>query len=200
MSDKLTPEEMAKNLEEFAEDFRLEEEARRLPTMTKAEVAASLAGSGHDQEKARAIGRRAAEAFAKAAAEAEAKRAAEAPVAKVVPIGSRRAVRYLVPLAAAAAVVAALAAFEGPAIVAWLSAPPGPDDIRVGAGRGRLEEAHALRQDAYKDYSAERYAECLQKLDEAKALDASGETSVEWLRARAQAGLAEAGAQGGAGE
>jgi hypothetical protein len=62
----LTPEEQGKNLEEFAE---LEEEAKRLGSMTKAEVAASIQSSGHDQEEAREIGRRAAEAFAKAKAE-----------------------------------------------------------------------------------------------------------------------------------
>jgi hypothetical protein len=122
------------------------------------------------------MGRRAAEAFAKAKAEADAKLAAEAPVAEVVPLRPRRAVRYLIPLSAAAAAVLALAAFEGPAMVAWLENPSGAN--LVGAGRGGREEARALRQDAYRDCTAKRYAECLQKLDEARVIDGAGEASV----------------------
>ena len=190
MSSKLTPEERGRNLEAFAKAAELEEEAERLGSMTHAEVAASIAGSGHDQEAARAMGRRAAEAFAKAKAKPAAEPDAK-PLAKVIPLAPRRPSRLVFSFAAVAA-AAALLGFEGSAMVAWLESSGG---TTVAGGRDvgpHFQEARDLTSAAFKDCYEKRFAECLKKLDRAAVLwpDNDGDPDVKRVRAKAVAALA----------
>jgi hypothetical protein len=202
MSSKLTPEEMGRNLEELVQAEELVEEAKRLGTLTKGEVAESIASSGHDQERARAMGRRAAEAFAKAAAEAKDKEAAKvAPDAKlaekptsIAPLPPPRPSRWAIPLGIAATFAAVLG-LEGQTLVAWFNGV-GPTTVGSGKDAG-AEHTRALALDdaALEDYRQGHYADCLRKLDEAKALDpeTAGIPSVVQLRKDAEAAMVRDG-------
>jgi hypothetical protein len=70
---KPTPEEMGRNLEEFAFWHSLEKEAELLGTRTKRELEASSTLTPEQRARAREMGRRAKEAYAKAMAEKEAR-------------------------------------------------------------------------------------------------------------------------------
>jgi hypothetical protein len=189
MTKKLTPEEMGENLEDFAEDARLLEEARGLGQRTNRDVAESLAKSPHDAARAREMGRRAAEAFAKA----EAKEKEKKP--KVFPLAPRRAYRWAFPAAIAASFLA-LFAFGRSVIVAWLSGPTVTSSLDGGPN---YEPARKLREQAEDDCRLGRFGDCLRRLDEAKALYPAGDADpdIQRLRRNAEERLArEAGPAG----
>jgi hypothetical protein len=195
MSTKPTPEQMGKNLEDFAADAKLEEEADRLGTRKKGEVAESLALSEEDRERARALGQRAAEAFAKRKAEAK----PLLPPPQIAPAPSRKIARWAVPLGIAATFAMVLA-MEREALLAWIQ-NLGP--TTVGSARdagGDRAEANELRGRAREDYRQGRFEDCLKKLDAAKALDPEGEANAEItaMRSHAAAELARDAAARGA--
>jgi hypothetical protein len=107
MSEKRTPEEEGKNLEDFVEDMKLEREALRLGTKTRREVQASYKLSDEQREKARALGRRMKEAYAEADAQTQAQEQAQAHEnpSNVVPLRPRPGHSLLASIAAAAAVL-----------------------------------------------------------------------------------------------
>jgi hypothetical protein len=169
MNRKPTPEEMGQNLEEFAEKHELLEEADRLATRTKGEVLASLASSPHDQERAKEMGRRAAEAFAKARRERE----AEGPVKPAAAIAvieppSRSPVRWMLPLGLAAG-FAMTAAFEGSAILAWLEGPVTPPNTQDASGPHN--RALELVAEAREDCKSARWDDCVIKISNATNLE-----------------------------
>jgi hypothetical protein len=168
MSRKLTPEEMGQNLEEFAEKHALLEEAEKLETRTKAEVLAIVAASPHDHERAREIGRRAAEAFAQDRREREAESGPQ-PAAAMLAIEppSRSPVRWMLPLGLAAG-FAMTAAFEGSAILAWIEGPVKPPKIEDAGPRD--ERPLELLAQAREDYAQARWTDCLLKLSHATSL------------------------------
>jgi|HubBroStandDraft_2_1064218.scaffolds.fasta_scaffold178364_2 hypothetical protein len=196
MTKKLLPEEMGKNLEDFAQDAKLLEEARSLGQRTNREVAESLEKSPHDGARAREMGRRAAEAFAKAEAEEKEKEKEkdkeEEKKAKMVALAPRRLYRWVGPAAIAASVLA-LFGFERDAIVLWFSGPivTSPFD-----GGPNYERARKLQEEAWNDYRDGRFAECLQKLDEAKVLYPDGDKDPDVERLRKNAGMGLAGDAG----
>ena len=185
MSTKPTPEEMGRNLEDFAEDAKLEEEAKRLGTRTKAEVAARSNLSEENRQRARALGQRAADAFAEAKAK-EGPRAVHASDAPRPP--PSRGMRWGLPLGIAAG-FAAVAAVEGQAILAWLQGPVTPPPMHdAGPGQDRARE---LVAEAREECRVGRYAECVVKLNQAERIDPALErdpAAVE-LRAGAEAKL-----------
>jgi hypothetical protein len=197
MSRKPTAEEMGKNLEDFAEDAKLLEEARGLGQRTKRDVAQSIEGSGHDEARAREMGRRFAEEFAKQEAEIQAAKAdsakgaeknaeSSARTSEAPERGPKRRLRWAWPLGIAAGFATALAA-GWPTIEVWLEgavASPGGGD----AGP-KEREARDLVLRASEDYAAGRYRECLEKLDRATALEPAlaSDPDVSELRAAARA-------------
>jgi hypothetical protein len=120
------------------------------------------------------------------------------PIAKVVPLPSRRLSRWLVP-AAIAASFAALLGLEGEALVAWIEST-GPN--LVGSARdaaGDEADAKKLRDEAREDYRQGRFEDCLKRLDEAWALDHRGDLdpNVTELRKNAAARLSKDGGAAG---
>jgi hypothetical protein len=195
MSTKPTPEQMGKNLEDFASDAKLEEEAHRLGTRKKGEVAESLALSEEDRQRARALGQRAAEAFAQRKVEAK----PLAPPSKTAPAPPRKIARWAVAVGIAATFAMVLA-MGGEALLAWIE-NLGPTTVGSArdAGDDRAE-ANELRGRAREDSRQGRFEDCLKKLDAAKALDPAGDANAEItaMRSHAAAELAQdAAARGG---
>jgi|HubBroStandDraft_1064217.scaffolds.fasta_scaffold55767_2 hypothetical protein len=168
MNRKPTPEEMGQNLEEFADKHELLQEAERLGTRTKAEVLASLASSPHDQERAKEMGRRAAEAFAKGQRGPESQGFVK-PVTAVLAIEppSRPGVRWMLPLGLAAG-FALTVAFEGPAILAWIEGPVNPKMQDAGPPHRKAEE---LVAQAREDCKSARWSDCILKISNATSLE-----------------------------
>jgi hypothetical protein len=93
--------------------------------------------------------------------------------------------------AAIAAAVIAIFAMTGPAIVATSrpqSSAPDTGDAAAKPDSIPQQRAGQLRDEAYKACEEEKWRMCLQKLDEAKALDPAGDTNP---RARGWRGTAE---------
>jgi hypothetical protein len=168
MNRKPTPEEMGQNLEEFADKHELLKEAERLGTRTKGEVLASLASSPHDQERAKEMGRRAAEAFAKSQRGPESQGFVKPAVAvAAIEPPSRPVVRWMVPLGLAAG-FALTAAFEGPAILAWIQSPVDPPKMQDASTPRKAEE---LLAQAREDCNGARWTDCILKISKATTLE-----------------------------
>jgi hypothetical protein len=194
--DKPTPEELGKLVEELAQ----REEWAGVDTLSDAEREARLDKSGIDRDKARAIGDRVhakIEATAKTRADASAEKAAgpkAEPPAAVVRLDDRRRERFARVQRYATFAVAACVLLG---IGVWLGRTT--DDPRGVAGAfdggpnyHRMRKLQQEARDAFQDH---RYARCLEKLDEAKALGAYENDEDASMRRDALAALArEAGA------
>jgi hypothetical protein len=199
MSEKRTPEEEGKNLEDFVEDMKLEREALRLGTRTRGEVQASYKLSPEQREKARALGRSVKQAYAEADAQTQAQAQAQAQTqahekaSNVVPLRPRPRRGILAPLAAAAALL-------GPVgyLVLEELAPP---LMLVGSApdaSAEIVEAESLRAQAAGALEAGQWARCIALLDEAQKKDPKGDEApaVRDVRRIAKRKL---GVEGGAG-
>jgi hypothetical protein len=186
MTKKVSNEELGKLLEEFAE----REEWMGVETLSDEEREARLAKMGVDRDEARAIGARAHDKTLAETKEPEAPRSErrKAEPAKIIPLPPRRA-RWPIPLAIAAS-FAALATFEGPALVAWLEKPP---DVYVAERPPpEIAQANDLVDLARVAVVHERYQEALEKLDQAVKIyppAAEYEATKKWRKV-AEEGLA----------
>jgi hypothetical protein len=185
MSTKRSPEQIWKELEAQARD---EEAAEELASKSDAELGRELAGAGFDvnEEKAQAqafrqkLERSVAERRAKLAAQrekGEASRAAAAGDGKSGTLADERAhaprplrrrmAAYLAAGATAAAAASALVAYR----------VPGP----VG---GAMPDAKTLRHQGLDACTAQKWQQCLEKLDLAREDDPQGDNAPEVQAAR----------------
>jgi hypothetical protein len=209
---KLTPEEVLRSLEEFPDDASMDEDIEAILAMTPEQIQSELEAAGYTREeldaeadkvlgplrKARASAMAVAGPSAAPAAETSAPHAAEssaapaAESAKVVSIVSRRRVSrwvYLLPVAAAFALVA----MEGRALVAWVT---GASDVHKGHATDPADVAREYRSEAAQAIAAKQWSSALYLLDEARASDPAGDATEE---VRGMRRVAHEGLDGGGG-
>jgi len=179
-SKKRSPAEAWDALEKMADD----EEVERVLALSDEELDKELADAGFDPEKVRAQGQALGERLARESAPAIAP--ALATGAAVVPIRPRRSttMRVFTLMAATLSVLVVLVGVL-PRVHDWLHPP-----VDVGAGQ-KPTPAQAMREKAFLACDAQRYAECLRLLDDARATDPGGDRmpQVEEYRQRAESGL-----------
>jgi hypothetical protein len=154
------------------ERMALHDEAERVAALSDQELDAELAEQGLDPKALREQG----EALA-----AKLKAAAPAPVTRlaVKPTAPART-RWVALLAAATlAAIAMTVAIQMGALVS----KGAPDDVE-GSTAGDRARAAKLRRDALSACRGQRWADCREGLDEAKALDPAGEESQDVKNAR----------------
>jgi len=104
-----------------------------------------------------------------------------------LPRPARRAGRLVWLLAAAFALaLVGMVITKGPVIVAYLKGTPTPIGPDVPPQRPELQRAERLRDEAIARCTAEQWAECGAKLDEAKRIDPGGEAQPRVVKARGQ--------------
>lgn len=142
-----------------------EDEMDRILALGDAELDAELASAGFDPTAERAKGAR----------------MAERARGKVVPLPAARRPSRLVWLMAAgfALLAGAVAATQGPAVVAWLKGGP-PEPIRPANEPPRPLSPHEIaekaRDAAEKACAEELWGRCIDRLDEAREIDPAGES------------------------
>jgi hypothetical protein len=193
---KLTPEEQGQLLLDLAEDAEVE----RVRDMTTEEIRELATKRGVDLEAAdKDFDRILAESRAGGGgADGGEPGPAPRPVdPKVVRLEDRKArsrlARWVAPLAIAAGVVLML----GIADRMGLFVPTDPT-TNTGVDYEKLKRAKAIREEAWRYAEGHRWSECLEKLDEAKALDPDYDKTerVQKLRSLAASELAD-GTSGG---
>ena len=158
------PKRSASELWEALEDQAMDDEMEAVLAMTPEERRRELREAGFDLERVDA--------------QADALGAAPAPPAQVmVPRPKRLRVAVVLPLAAAVAAGAAVIVHVASSLAPVSAARP-PAIIR----------ADALRQDARNACGAQVWRACLDKLNEAKALDPAGDEAPEVQALRRAAG------------
>ena len=188
-SKKRTPAEAWDALKNMADEIADDEEIERVLALSDEDLDKELADAGLDPEKVRARGQALGEQLARAGASAPAPALAPAPApapgAAVVPLRPRRRATLRV-LTALAATLCVLALVVG--VLPRMRNLLGPEN--VGDGR-KPPPADALRQPAFAACDAQRWAECLRLLDEARTIDPNGDQApqVKEYRLKAETGL-----------
>jgi len=176
----------------------VDDELERLANLTPEELEAEMQKSDIDEPKARSMVEKAIAAAdalqaADAAKGAPAKKE-EGPVAKIVSFEEAKARRTsrIVAFAIAAGVAATVGYTQRHEIVAWIAPPspttsptsPLPVPTETHPTPAEQQLAATLREQAFASCARKYFPECQEKLDQAKALDPSGEELVAIRRWR----------------
>jgi hypothetical protein len=176
---KRTPDEAWETIQRMA----LDDEAKRVESLSAEALDDELAKQGMDPKALRARGAALGAQLAKVAPASESHGVAGSFTrlpAKPRPSARARSIPWLAAAAAAAVVLAVVSKNRGPVVTRDAIGPDTIDTaLQMPAAPSPQEVAAGLREEAYKACQEWRWALCERKLDGAKKLDPAGETGNE---------------------